>query len=94
MSLYQNDILDEEIVKQWGTHVSKKYVDKDKSKKVRKSSEAFLKVSLGFLFRVLLFGYRACLYEDELTRGVFSGSKRLMMKVRRKMMMTMKSSYI
>ncbi|KAK8866011.1 hypothetical protein IAR55_001162 [Kwoniella newhampshirensis] len=43
MILYQADILDEELVKQWGTHVSKKYVDKDKSKKVRKSAEAFLK---------------------------------------------------
>ncbi|WVR05956.1 hypothetical protein IAU60_002983 [Kwoniella sp. DSM 27419] len=43
MALYQADILDEDLVKQWGTHVSKKYVDKDKSKKVRKSAEAFLK---------------------------------------------------
>lgn len=46
MVLYQADILDEEVVRQWGTHVSKKYVDKDKSKKVRKSADAFLKVSL------------------------------------------------
>jgi hypothetical protein len=45
MALYQEDILDEEVVRQWGTHVSKKYVDKDKSKKVRKSADAFLKVS-------------------------------------------------
>lgn len=45
MEFYQMDILDEEIVKQWGTHVSKKYVDKDISKKVRKASEPFLKVS-------------------------------------------------
>lgn len=44
MILYQADVLDEEVVKQWGTHVSKKYVDKDKSKKVRKSADAFLKV--------------------------------------------------
>ncbi|GFZ43629.1 Probable eukaryotic translation initiation factor 5 [Saitozyma sp. JCM 24511] len=43
MALYQADVLDEEVVRQWGTHVSKKYVDKDKSKKVRKSSDAFLK---------------------------------------------------
>ncbi|WWC58460.1 uncharacterized protein I303_101002 [Kwoniella dejecticola CBS 10117] len=43
MALYQDDILDEELVKQWGTHVSKKYVDKEKSKKVRKSADAFLK---------------------------------------------------
>ena len=44
MTLYQADILEEEVVRQWGTHVSKKYVDKDKSKKVRKSADAFLKV--------------------------------------------------
>ncbi|KAI6025942.1 domain found in IF2B/IF5-domain-containing protein [Pisolithus orientalis] len=43
MALYQNDVLDEEVVKQWGTHVSKKYVDKETSKKVRKASEPFLK---------------------------------------------------
>ncbi|ORX36023.1 putative translation initiation factor eIF5 [Kockovaella imperatae] len=43
MTLYQDDILDEEVVRNWGTHVSKKYVEKDKSKKVRKSAEAFLK---------------------------------------------------
>ena len=44
MALYQKDLLDEEVVTQWGTHVSKKYVDKDTSKKVRKASEPFLKV--------------------------------------------------
>lgn len=43
MEFYQIDILDEEVVTQWGTHVSKKYVDKDTSKKVRKASEPFLK---------------------------------------------------
>lgn len=43
MALYQNDILDEGVVTQWGTHVSKKYVDKETSKKVRKASEPFLK---------------------------------------------------
>ncbi|KAL4064379.1 domain found in IF2B/IF5-domain-containing protein [Scleroderma yunnanense] len=43
MALYQNDVLDEEVVTQWGTHVSKKYVDKETSKKVRKASEPFLK---------------------------------------------------
>lgn len=46
MGLYQADILDEDVVRQWGTHVSKKYVDKEKSKKVRKSADAFIKVSL------------------------------------------------
>ncbi|KAJ7928897.1 domain found in IF2B/IF5-domain-containing protein [Mycena leptocephala] len=43
MALYQDDILDEEVITQWGTHVSKKYTDKDTSKKVRKASEPFLK---------------------------------------------------
>ena len=46
MAFYQADILDEEVVQQWGTHVSKKYVDRDTSKKVRKASEPFLKVRL------------------------------------------------
>jgi len=44
MSFYQNDILEEPIITQWGTHVSKKYVDKDTSKKVRKAAEPLLKV--------------------------------------------------
>ncbi|CAK5268458.1 unnamed protein product [Mycena citricolor] len=43
MALYQADVLEEEVVTQWGTHVSKKYVDKDTSKRVRKASEPFLK---------------------------------------------------
>jgi len=43
MEFYQHDILEEEVIQQWGTHVSKKYVDKDTSKKVRKASEPFLK---------------------------------------------------
>ncbi|TFK74190.1 hypothetical protein BDN72DRAFT_789844 [Pluteus cervinus] len=43
MTLYQGDVLEEEFVKQWGTHVSRKYVDKDTSKRVRKASEPFLK---------------------------------------------------
>lgn len=45
MAFYQADIIDEEVVKQWGTHVSKKYVDKETSKKVRKASAPFLEVS-------------------------------------------------
>src|SRR5258705_10123785 len=44
MAFYQTEILEEDIIKQWGTHVSKKYVDKETSKKVRKASEPFLKV--------------------------------------------------
>ncbi|EMD41353.1 hypothetical protein CERSUDRAFT_109956 [Gelatoporia subvermispora B] len=43
MEFYQVDIIEEEVVKQWGTHVSKKYVDRETSKKVRKASEPFLK---------------------------------------------------
>ncbi len=46
MALYQDDVLDEEVVTQWGTHVSKKYVDKETSKTVRKASEPFLKVRM------------------------------------------------
>lgn len=43
MAFYQADILEEEVVTQWGTHVSRKYTDKDTSKRVRKASEPFLK---------------------------------------------------
>ncbi|KAI0262478.1 domain found in IF2B/IF5-domain-containing protein [Gloeopeniophorella convolvens] len=43
MGFYQADILEEEVITSWGTHVSKKYVDKETSKKVRKASEPFLK---------------------------------------------------
>jgi len=43
MLLYQSDVLEEDFIKQWGTHVSKKYVDRETSKKVRKASEPFLK---------------------------------------------------
>ena len=42
MALYQIDVLDEDFVKNWGTHVSKKYVDKDVSKKVRRAAAPFL----------------------------------------------------
>jgi translation initiation factor 5 len=44
MALYQEDLIEEDVVTQWGTHVSKKYVDKETSRKVRKASEPFLKV--------------------------------------------------
>lgn len=44
MLFYQVDALEEAVITQWGTHVSKKYVDKETSKKVRKASEPFLKV--------------------------------------------------
>lgn len=36
-------MLDEDVCRNWGTHVSKKYVSKDQSKKVRKSADSFLK---------------------------------------------------
>ncbi|WFC93458.1 eukaryotic translation initiation factor 5 [Malassezia brasiliensis] len=42
MNLYQIDVLDEDVVRQWGTHVSKKYVDKETSKRVRKAAAPFL----------------------------------------------------
>ncbi|WFD22028.1 eukaryotic translation initiation factor 5 [Malassezia equina] len=42
MALYQIDVLDEDVVQQWGTHVSKKYVDKETSKRVRKAASPFL----------------------------------------------------
>jgi hypothetical protein len=44
MALYQADILDEEILIYWGTHTSKKYVDKDVSKKVKGAAAPFIKV--------------------------------------------------
>ncbi|KAI9823534.1 MAG: hypothetical protein M1819_001335 [Sarea resinae] len=42
MVCYQDDLLSEEIVKNWGSKASKKYVDVATSKKVRKSAEKFL----------------------------------------------------
>ncbi|KAG9014736.1 hypothetical protein FRB94_010583 [Tulasnella sp. JGI-2019a] len=43
MEYYQADVLEEEIITQWGTHVSRKYVDKEISKKVRKAADPMLK---------------------------------------------------
>ncbi|KAG1816010.1 uncharacterized protein BJ212DRAFT_1568673 [Suillus subaureus] len=37
------DILKEDVLTQWGTHVSRKYIDKETSKKARNASESFLK---------------------------------------------------
>jgi len=59
MAFYQADILDEDTITQWGTHVSKKYVDKETSKKVRKASEPVpqgetLSVRVGSRFTLLL----------------------------------------
>jgi hypothetical protein len=70
MELYQADLLEEDVIKQWGTHVSKKYVDKETSKKVRKSSEPFLKVR-AYAFSI----YYICAYN----MIHCSGLKRLMM---------------
>ncbi|CAO1619821.1 unnamed protein product [Parajaminaea phylloscopi] len=42
MALYQIDVLEEEFVMEWATKVSKKYVDKDTSKKVRKAAKPFV----------------------------------------------------
>lgn len=43
MAFYQVDVLEEEVIVQWGTHVSKKYVDRDVSKRVRKAADPFIK---------------------------------------------------
>jgi translation initiation factor 5 len=44
MAYYQLDVLDEDIAKHWGTHVSKKYTDKETSKSVRLGAKKFLEV--------------------------------------------------
>jgi translation initiation factor 5 len=46
MAFYQVDVLEEEVIVQWGTHVSKKYVDREVSKRVRKAADPFIKVGL------------------------------------------------
>jgi len=43
MAFYQTDVLEEDVIVQWGTHVSKKYVDRDVSKRVRKAADPFIK---------------------------------------------------
>ncbi|KAJ1310831.1 hypothetical protein OPQ81_009349 [Rhizoctonia solani] len=43
MAFYQADVLEEEVVVQWGTHISKKYVDREVSKRVRKAADPFIK---------------------------------------------------
>lgn len=42
MGLYQIDVLEEDLIKEWATKVSKKYVDKETSKKVRKAARPFI----------------------------------------------------
>lgn len=43
MTLYQNDVITEEVAKPWGKKASKKYVDIAASRKVRQAAEPFLK---------------------------------------------------
>lgn len=42
MVLYEHDLITEAVVTRWGAKPSKKYVDKDTSKKIRKAAEPFL----------------------------------------------------
>ena len=42
LAIYQTEIIGEEILKNWGSKASKKYVDLPTSKKVRKAAEPFL----------------------------------------------------
>ena len=39
---YQADLISEDVLKNWGSKASKKYVDIQTSKKVRKAAEPFL----------------------------------------------------
>ncbi|KAH3686079.1 hypothetical protein WICPIJ_002945 [Wickerhamomyces pijperi] len=43
LKLYENDIVSEEVIKDWGSKVSKKYVTKEISKKVKKAAKPFVK---------------------------------------------------
>jgi len=43
LALYNKDLLSEEVITSWGSKVSKKYVPKDISKKVRKAAKPFVK---------------------------------------------------
>ena len=42
MGYYQHDLITEDIVQPWGKKASKKYVDINTSRKVRKAAEKFL----------------------------------------------------
>ncbi|GAA5847580.1 hypothetical protein JCM9279_005307 [Rhodotorula babjevae] len=42
LQLFETDILDEEVLLHWSTHVSSKYAPKDVSKKVRKAADPFI----------------------------------------------------
>ncbi|EDK38984.1 hypothetical protein PGUG_03082 [Meyerozyma guilliermondii ATCC 6260] len=43
MSVYEHDIVNENVILAWGSKVSKKYVAKDISKKVRRAAKPFIK---------------------------------------------------
>ncbi|ODQ80535.1 hypothetical protein BABINDRAFT_160806 [Babjeviella inositovora NRRL Y-12698] len=43
MTIYDLELIEEDVIQNWGTKVSKKYVAKDISKKVRKAAKPFLK---------------------------------------------------
>lgn len=42
LACYQEELIGEEVLKNWGSKASKKYVDLQTSKKVRKAAEPFL----------------------------------------------------
>merc|ERR1712156_1237598 len=42
-SFYDEDIIDEEVILEWGKKVSKKYVSKELSEQIHKKAEPFLK---------------------------------------------------
>ena len=42
MVLYEHDLITEDVMEKWGAKPSKKYVDKETSKKIRKAAEPFL----------------------------------------------------
>lgn len=39
---YHHDLISEEVVTKWGTHASKKYTDKNTSRKIRLAAKPFL----------------------------------------------------
>lgn len=41
--LYDKDLVNEDVIQKWGTKASKKYVDLQTSKKIRRAAEPFLK---------------------------------------------------
>ncbi|KAG5440055.1 hypothetical protein PCK2_000663 [Pneumocystis canis] len=43
MQYYQNDLLSEEVVTKWASRISKRYVDKDMDRKIKKAAVPFLR---------------------------------------------------